>query len=180
MAEKVHRPSTYSSRRRGIVSRERYNFIVHTRLLQARGYSVTIQKLDPAYINVDPGTLNPRTRRVLRHRGRSRNRPRFGTLRAFHLDNHLKANNVTTGKIYQTVINKERRGDFLGKTVQVVPHITDEIKRRIKLLGSKKEYDVGHHRGGRYVAGDIESLPYIGRCASCDTNSACGTRPWCT
>ena len=130
------------------------------KLLQARGYKVTIQKLDP-YINVDPGTLNPyehgecyvtedgaETDLDLGHYERFINTPMS------------KANNVTTGKIYQSVINKERRGEFLGKTVQVIPHITDEIKRRIKLLSTKKIYDVIITEIGGTV-GDIESLPYI-------------------
>ncbi len=130
------------------------------KLLQARGYSVTIQKLDP-YINIDPGTLNPyehgecfvtddgaETDLDLGHYERFLNKPTS------------QANNVTTGKIYQTVINKERRGDYLGKTVQVIPHITDEIKRRIKLLGNKFQYDVVITEIGGTV-GDIESLPYI-------------------
>ena len=130
------------------------------RLLQARGYRVAIQKLDP-YINVDPGTLNPyehgecyvtedgaETDLDLGHYERFTNIPTS------------KANNVTTGRIDQSVINKERRGEFLGKTVQVIPHITDEIKRRIKLLGAKKMYDVIITEIGGTV-GDIESLPYI-------------------
>ncbi len=130
------------------------------KLLQARGYSVTIQKLDP-YINVDPGTLNPyehgecyvtedgaETDLDLGHYERFINLPT------------TQANNVTTGRIYQTVINKERRGDYLGKTVQVIPHITDEIKRNIKLLGKKFNYDVVITEIGGTV-GDIESLPYI-------------------
>lgn len=130
------------------------------RLLQARGYRVTIQKLDP-YINVDPGTLNPyehgecyvtddgaETDLDLGHYERFTNTPTS------------KANSVTTGRIYQSVINKERRGEFLGKTVQVIPHITDEIKRRIKLLAANKQYDVIITEIGGTV-GDIESLPYI-------------------
>jgi CTP synthase len=130
------------------------------KLLQSRGYSVTIQKLDP-YINVDPGTLNPyehgecyvtedgaETDLDLGHYERFINIPTS------------QANNVTTGRIYQTVINKERRGDYLGKTVQVIPHITDEIKRNIKLLGKKHNYDVVITEIGGTV-GDIESLPYI-------------------
>lgn len=130
------------------------------KLLQARGYSVTIQKLDP-YINVDPGTLNPyehgecyvtedgaETDLDLGHYERFLGRPTS------------QANNVTTGRIYQSVINKERRGEFLGKTVQVIPHITDEIKRRIQLLGTKNQYDVVITEIGGTV-GDIESLPYI-------------------
>jgi CTP synthase len=130
------------------------------KLLQARGYSVTIQKLDP-YINVDPGTLNPyehgecyvtadgaETDLDLGHYERFLNIPTS------------QANNVTTGRIYQTVINKERRGDYLGKTVQIIPHITDEIKRHIKFLGNKGKYDfVLTEIGG--TVGDIESLPYI-------------------
>lgn len=130
------------------------------KLLQARGYKVTIQKLDP-YLNVDPGTLNPyehgecfvtedgaETDLDLGHYERFLNVPTS------------QANNVTTGRIYQTVINKERRGDFLGKTVQIIPHITDEIKRRIKLLGTKHQFDVVITEIGGTV-GDIESLPYI-------------------
>jgi CTP synthase len=130
------------------------------KLLQARGYSVTIQKLDP-YINVDPGTLNPyehgecyvtddgaETDLDLGHYERFLNEPTS------------QANNVTTGMIYQSVISKERRGDYLGKTVQIIPHITDEIKRRIKILGSKGKYDIVITEIGGTV-GDIESLPYI-------------------
>lgn len=129
-------------------------------LLQARGYSVTIQKLDP-YINIDPGTLNPyehgecfvtddgaETDLDLGHYERFLNRP------------SSQANNVTTGRIYQTVIEKERRGDFLGKTVQVIPHITDEIKSRIKRLGETGEYEIVITEIGGTV-GDIEALPYI-------------------
>jgi CTP synthase len=130
------------------------------KLLQARGYSVTIQKLDP-YINVDPGTLNPyehgecyvtldgaETDLDLGHYERFLNVPTS------------QANNVTTGRIYQTVINKERKGDYLGKTVQIIPHITDEIKRRIKLVGSGNRFDIVITEIGGTV-GDIESLPYI-------------------
>ncbi len=130
------------------------------RLLQARGYSVTIQKLDP-YINVDPGTLNPyehgecyvtedgtETDLDLGHYERFTNHPTS------------RANNVTTGRIYKSVIEKERKGEYLGKTVQVIPHITDEIKRRIQLLGQQKIYDVIITEIGGTV-GDIESLPFI-------------------
>lgn len=130
------------------------------KLLQARGYSVTIQKLDP-YINVDPGTLNPyehgecyvtedgaETDLDLGHYER-------------YLDSQTsQANNVTTGRIYQHVINKEREGAYLGKTVQVIPHITDEIKRRVRLLGRTGKYDIVITEIGGTV-GDIESLPYI-------------------
>lgn len=130
------------------------------KLLQARGFRVTNQKLDP-YINVDPGTLNPYEHgecyvTVDGHEA---------DLDLGHYERFLgvetrKANNVTTGRIYQNVINKERRGDFLGKTVQIIPHITDEIKRNIKLLGSKGSFDfVITEIGG--TVGDIESLPYI-------------------
>jgi len=130
------------------------------KLLQARGFSVTIQKLDP-YINVDPGTLNPYEHGEC-----------YVTIDGAETDLDLghyerflsipttQANNVTTGRIYQTVINKERRGDYLGKTVQVIPHITDEIKRGIKLLGKKHKFDVVITEIGGTV-GDIESLPYI-------------------
>lgn len=130
------------------------------KLLQARGYKVTIQKLDP-YINIDPGTLNPYEHGEcyvtvdgheadldLGHYERFLNEPTH------------KDNNITTGRIYQNVINKERKGDYLGKTVQIVPHITDEIKRNIKMLGTKYKYDfVITEIGG--TVGDIESLPFI-------------------
>src|SRR6476620_4286413 len=130
------------------------------KLLQARGYRTTIQKFDP-YINVDPGTLNPyehgecyvtedgaETDLDLGHYERYLNSPTS------------QANNVTTGRIYQHVINREREGAYLGKTVQVIPHITDEIKRRMVLLGQKNEYDIVISEIGGTV-GDIESLPYI-------------------
>ncbi len=130
------------------------------KLLQARGYKVTIQKFDP-YINIDPGTLNPyehgecyvtedgaETDLDLGHYERFLNNPTS------------QANNVTTGRIYQHVINKEREGAYLGKTVQVVPHITDEIKRRMLLLGEDNTYDIVITELGGTV-GDIESLPFI-------------------
>ncbi len=130
------------------------------KLLQERGYTVTIQKLDP-YINIDPGTLNPyehgecyvtndgaETDLDLGHYERFLNIPTS------------QANNVTTGRIYQSVIEKERKGEFLGKTVQVIPHITDEIKNRIKILGNTGEYDIVITEIGGTV-GDIESLPYV-------------------
>ncbi|WP_347156881.1 CTP synthase [Pontibacter chitinilyticus] len=130
------------------------------KLLQARGYSVTIQKFDP-YINIDPGTLNPyehgecfvtedgaETDLDLGHYERFLNTPTS------------QANNVTTGRIYYNVIMQEREGAFLGKTVQVVPHITDEIKRRLLLLGQTGEYDIVITEIGGCV-GDIESLPFI-------------------
>lgn len=130
------------------------------KLLQASGFSVTIQKLDP-YLNVDPGTLNPyehgecfvtddgaETDLDLGHYERFLNIPTS------------QANNVTTGRIYQTVINKERKGDYLGKTVQIIPHITNEIKRRVKILGQTGEYDIVITEIGGTV-GDIESLPYV-------------------
>jgi CTP synthase len=130
------------------------------KLLQARGLTVTIQKFDP-YLNVDPGTLNPyehgecdvtddgaETDLDLGHYERFLDTPTS------------QANNVTTGRIYQTVINNEREGKYLGKTVQVVPHITDEIKRRIQLLGQNNDYDIVITELGGTV-GDIESLPYV-------------------
>jgi CTP synthase len=130
------------------------------KLLQARGFSITIQKFDP-YLNVDPGTLNPyehgecfvtddgaETDLDLGHYERFLNIPTS------------QANSVTTGKIYQTVIQKERAGDFLGKTVQVVPHITDEIKKRALALGNSNQYDIVITEIGGTV-GDIESLPYL-------------------
>ncbi|KQR67450.1 CTP synthase [Pedobacter sp. Leaf176] len=130
------------------------------KLLQARGYRVTIQKFDP-YINIDPGTLNPyehgecfvtedgaETDLDLGHYERFLNVPTS------------QANNITTGRIYQNVINKERKGEYLGKTVQVVPHITDEIKRNMSILGESGEFDIVITELGGTV-GDIESLPFI-------------------
>jgi len=130
------------------------------KLLQGRGYSVTIQKLDP-YINVDPGTLNPyehgecyvtddgaETDLDLGHYERFLNVPTS------------QSNNVTTGRIYQTVINKERKGNYLGKTVQIIPHITDEIKNCVTKLGNTGQYEIVITEIGGTV-GDIESLPYI-------------------
>ena len=130
------------------------------KLLQAQGYRTTIQKLDP-YINIDPGTLNPyehgecyvtddgaETDLDLGHYERFLNVP------------ISQANNVTTGRIYQSVIDKERRGEFLGKTVQVIPHITDEIKHRVQILGKSGDYDIVITEIGGTV-GDIESLPYV-------------------
>ena len=130
------------------------------RLLQGRGYSVTIQKLDP-YINVDPGTLNPYEHGecYVTEDGTETDLD-LGHYERFTSITTSKANNVTTGKIYKTVIEKERRGDYLGKTVQVVPHITDEIKRRIQLLAQQKVYDIIITELGGTV-GDIESLPFI-------------------
>ncbi len=130
------------------------------KLLQARGYNVTIQKYDP-YINIDPGTLNP-----------YENGECYVTVDGHEADLDLghyerflgiqttKANNITTGRIYKSVIDKERRGDYLGKTIQVIPHITDEIKRNVKLLGNRYKFDfVITEIGG--TVGDIESLPYL-------------------
>lgn len=130
------------------------------KLLQARGYLVTIQKLDP-YINIDPGTLNPYEHGecYVTEDGAETDLD-LGHYERFLGITTSQANNVTTGRIYQSVINKERRGDYLGKTVQVIPHITDEIKRRIKLLGAQNKYDfVITEIGG--TIGDIESLPYV-------------------
>ena len=130
------------------------------KLLQARGYTVTIQKFDP-YINIDPGTLNPYEHGEC-----------YVTIDGHEADLDLghyerflnvpttRANNITSGRIYQSVIDKERRGEYLGKTVQVIPHITDEIKRNVKLLGTKNKFDfVITEIGG--TVGDIESLPFI-------------------
>ncbi|HVZ95227.1 MAG TPA: CTP synthase [Chitinophagaceae bacterium] len=130
------------------------------KLLQARGLRVTIQKFDP-YINVDPGTLNPYEHGecYVTEDGAETDLD-LGHYERFLNIYTSQANNVTTGRIYQTVINKERAGDYLGKTVQVVPHITDEIKRRMLLLGEKNEYDVIITEIGGTV-GDIESLPFI-------------------
>ncbi len=130
------------------------------KLLQARGLSVTIQKLDP-YINIDPGTLNPYEHGecYVTEDGAETD------LDLGHYERFLniftsQSNNVTTGRIYQTVINKEREGAYLGKTVQVVPHITDEIKRRMMVLGQDDKYDVVITEIGGTV-GDIESLPFV-------------------
>ena len=128
-------------------------------LLKSRGFNVTIQKLDP-YINIDPGTLNPYEHGecYVTEDGAETDLD-LGHYERF-LDSQTSQNNsVTTGKIYQTVIEKERKGEFLGKTVQVIPHITNEIKRRVKILG-KKNYDIIITEIGGTV-GDIESLPYI-------------------
>lgn len=131
------------------------------KLLQARGYKVTIQKLDP-YINIDSGTLNPYEHGecYVTEDGHEADLD-LGHYERFLNQATHKNNNITTGRIYQNVINKERKGDFLGKTVQVVPHITDEIKRNVKMLGSSKyNYDfVITEIGG--TIGDIESLPFI-------------------
>ncbi len=130
------------------------------KLLQARGFRVTIQKFDP-YINVDPGTLNPYEHGecYVTEDGAETDLD-LGHYERFLNIYTSQANNVTTGKIYQTVINKERAGDFLGKTVQVIPHITDEIKRRMMLLGNDGNYDIVITEIGGTV-GDIESLPFI-------------------
>lgn len=130
------------------------------KLLQARGFRVTIQKFDP-YINVDPGTLNPYEHGecYVTEDGAETDLD-LGHYERFLNIHTSQLNNVTTGRIYQTVINKERAGDFLGKTVQVVPHITDEIKRRMLLIGKGNDYDIVITEIGGTV-GDIESLPFI-------------------
>ena len=130
------------------------------KLLQARGLKVTIQKFDP-YINIDPGTLNPYEHGecFVTEDGAETDLD-LGHYERFLNINTSQANNVTTGRIYQTVINRERAGDYLGKTVQVVPHITDEIKRRMMLLGENNEFDIIITEIGGTV-GDIESLPFI-------------------
>jgi CTP synthase len=130
------------------------------KLLQARGFSVTIQKFDP-YLNVDPGTLNPYEHGecFVTDDGAETDLD-LGHYERFLGVPSSVANSVTTGKIYQTVINQEREGAYLGKTVQVVPHITDEIKRRAQLLGQTPQYDVIITELGGTV-GDIEALPYL-------------------
>ena len=133
------------------------------KLLQSRGYNITIQKFDP-YINIDPGTLNPYEHGEC-----------YVTVDGMETDLDLghyerftgiqttKANSMTTGRIYKSVIDKERRGDYLGKTIQVVPHITDEIKRNIKLLGQQLEILRAHHSWRLYVSlnGNWANVPLI-------------------
>lgn len=129
-------------------------------LLKARGYRVTIQKFDP-YINIDPGTLNPYEHGecYVTVDGHEADLD-LGHYERFTDIQTTRANNVTTGRIYQSVIDKERRGDYLGKTVQIVPHITDEIKRAVKALGNTGNFDfIITEIGG--VVGDIESLPFL-------------------
>ncbi|MFT4202358.1 MAG: CTP synthase [Chitinophagaceae bacterium] len=130
------------------------------KLLQARGFKATIQKFDP-YINVDPGTLNPYEHGecYVTEDGAETDLD-LGHYERFLNIHTSQANNVTTGRIYQTVINKEREGAFLGKTVQVVPHITDEIKNRMLLLGKDDTYDIVITEIGGTI-GDIESLPFV-------------------
>ncbi|MDE6532594.1 MAG: CTP synthase [Muribaculaceae bacterium] len=130
------------------------------RLLLSRGYSVTIQKFDP-YINIDPGTLNPYEHGecYVTDDGHEADLD-LGHYERFTDIRTSRANNVTTGRIYQSVIDKERKGDYLGKTVQIIPHITDEIKRNVKLLGNTGKYDfVITEIGG--TVGDIESTPFL-------------------
>ena len=129
-------------------------------LLKARGYRVTIQKFDP-YINIDPGTLNPYEHGecYVTVDGHEADLD-LGHYERFTNVRTTRANNVTTGRIYQSVIDKERRGDYLGKTVQIVPHITDEIKRNVKMLGNTGNFDfIITEIGG--TVGDIESLPFL-------------------
>tara|TARA_B100001059_G_scaffold57962_1_gene53240 strand:- start:13234 stop:14856 length:1623 start_codon:yes stop_codon:yes gene_type:complete len=130
------------------------------KLLEARGYSVTIQKLDP-YINVDPGTMNPYEHGecFVTDDGAETDLD-LGHYERFLSSTTSQANNVTTGRIYQSVIDKERRGDYLGKTVQVIPHITNEIKEHIQILGETGQFDIVITEIGGTV-GDIESLPFI-------------------
>jgi len=130
------------------------------KLLQGRGFSVTIQKLDP-YINIDPGTLNPYEHGecYVTDDGAETDLD-LGHYERFSSSPTSQANNITTGRIYQNVINKERKGEYLGTTVQVIPHITDEIKRSVKLLGEEGKYDfVITEIGG--TVGDIESFPFV-------------------
>jgi CTP synthase len=143
-----------SSLGKGIISSSLANLLI------ARGYRVTIQKFDP-YINIDPGTLNPYEHGecYVTVDGHEADLD-LGHYERFTDIRTTRANNVTTGRIYQSVIDKERRGDYLGKTVQIVPHITDEIKRKVKQLGLTGDYDfVITEIGG--VVGDIESLPFL-------------------
>ena len=143
-----------SSLGKGIISSSLAN------LLKARGYKVTIQKFDP-YINIDPGTLNPYEHGecYVTADGHEADLD-LGHYERFTDIHTSRANNVTTGRIYQSVIDKERRGDYLGKTVQIIPHITDEIKRNVKSLGKTGNYDfIITEIGG--TVGDIESLPFI-------------------
>lgn len=130
------------------------------RLLLSRGYRVTIQKFDP-YINIDPGTLNPYEHGecYVTADGHEADLD-LGHYERFTDIRTSRANNVTTGRVYQSVIDKERRGDYLGKTVQIIPHITDEIKRDVRLLGNTGDYDfIITEIGG--TVGDIESTPYL-------------------
>ena len=143
-----------SSLGKGIISSSLANLLI------ARGFKVTIQKFDP-YINIDPGTLNPYEHGecYVTVDGHEADLD-LGHYERFTDIHTTRANNVTTGRVYQTVIDKERRGDYLGKTVQIVPHITDEIKSRVKQLGHTGEYDfIITEIGG--VVGDIESLPFL-------------------
>lgn len=143
-----------SSLGKGIISSSLANLLI------ARGYRVTIQKFDP-YINIDPGTLNPYEHGecYVTVDGHEADLD-LGHYERFTDIRTTKANNITTGRIYQSVINKERRGDYLGKTVQIVPHITDEIKRAVKALGNTGNFDfIITEIGG--VVGDIESLPFL-------------------
>ena len=168
-------PSDTSSSRPETVRNSRYIFVTGgvssslgkgivsaslAKLLQARGHTVTIQKLDP-YINVDPGTLNPYEHGecYVTVDGAETDLD-LGHYERFLNVQTTQANNITTGRIYQSVIDKERRGEYLGKTVQIIPHITDEIKRCVQILGAESNYDfVITEIGG--TVGDIESLPYI-------------------
>lgn len=143
-----------SSLGKGIISASLANLLI------ARGFKVTIQKFDP-YINIDPGTLNPYEHGecYVTVDGHEADLD-LGHYERFTDIHTTRANNVTTGRIYQSVIDKERRGDFLGKTVQIIPHITDEIKRNIKLLGNTGKFDfIITEIGG--TVGDIESLPFL-------------------
>lgn len=130
------------------------------KLLQARGYRVTIQKFDP-YLNVDPGTMNPYEHGecYVTHDGAETDLD-LGHYERFLDIQTSQLNNVTTGRIYQSVIEKERRGDFLGKTVQVIPHITDEIKHKFQEIGEQEDYDIVITEIGGTI-GDIESLPFV-------------------
>ena len=153
------------------------------KLLQSRNLRVTIQKFDP-YLNVDPGTLNPYEHGecFVTEDGAETDLD-LGHYERFLNIYTSRANNVTTGKIYRTVIDKERQGAYLGKTVQIIPHITDEIKRRMLLLGKSGQYDVIITEIGGTV-GDIESLPFIEARSSSPSRlsirSSCCSRTECS
>lgn len=130
------------------------------RLLKERGYSVTIQKFDP-YINIDPGTMNPYEHgEVFVTNDGAETDLDLGHYERFLDENLTKYNNITTGKVYESVINKERKGQYLGKTVQVIPHITNEIKAKIELVGKENNSDIVITEIGGTV-GDIESTPFL-------------------
>jgi CTP synthase len=162
MASKARKTAKYIFVTGGVTSSLGKGIIASSlaKLLQARGLSVTIQKFDP-YINIDPGTMNPYEHGecYVTDDGAETDLD-LGHYERFLNVSTSQANNVTTGRVYHNVITAERRGDFLGKTVQVVPHITDELKRNMMLLGQSGDYDIVITEIGGCV-GDIESLPFL-------------------